>query len=193
MKGRKRLSLGRDEIEELPLRHLHHEFATAGKLGEIACDEALIADLGRDLAHLVVRARQELLEQAELADQFECRRMDGVATEVAQEVLVLFQYDHVDAGTRQKIAADQPGWPAARDHALGRKLVHVNELIRADVRVANRWYRVAEQSQTQRADHARQSPQRHLVQRKTLRIRAGTASPSTCSMVTSISARWSRC
>ena len=54
--------------------------------------------------------------------------MDRVAAKIAQEILVLFQHRHVDAGARQKIAADKPGRAAAGDDALGRELFHESTL-----------------------------------------------------------------
>ena len=45
--------------------------------------------------------------------------MHGVAAEVAQEVLVLFQHHHGHAGTRQQEAEHHPGRPAARNAAPG--------------------------------------------------------------------------
>jgi hypothetical protein len=43
--------------------------------------------------------------------------MDRVAAEVAEEIGVLLQHDHVDAGARQQKARHHPGRAAARDHA----------------------------------------------------------------------------
>ena len=37
--------------------------------------------------------------------------MDGVAAEVAQEVGVLLQHDHIDAGTGEQEAEHHPGGP----------------------------------------------------------------------------------
>jgi len=44
--------------------------------------------------------------------------VDGVPAEVAQEIGVLFQHAHANAGARQQQAQHQPGWPAAGDRAL---------------------------------------------------------------------------
>ena len=71
-------------------------------------------------AHLLVRQLEELVQQAELVHHFERRGMDGVAAEVAQEIRVLLQHDHVDAGARQQEAEHHPGRPAAGDGAVVR-------------------------------------------------------------------------
>jgi len=41
-----------------------------------------------------MRQLEELIEQAEFVHEFQRRRMDGVAAEIAQEILVLFQDEH---------------------------------------------------------------------------------------------------
>ena len=73
----------------------------------------------RPSSHLLMRQLEEFVEQAEFVDQLERRGMDGVAAEVAQEVLVLFQHDHVDAGPRQQEAEHHAGRPAAGDATGG--------------------------------------------------------------------------
>ena len=69
-------------------------------------------------SHLVVGQLEELVEQAEFVHQFEGRRMDRVAAEIAQEIAVLLQHDDIDAGARQQEAEHHPGRPAAGDAAL---------------------------------------------------------------------------
>jgi len=115
MKIRELPGLARNEIEELPLRHEHHELAARRKLREIADHETLAADFSGNLMNLVMRALEEGFEQAHFGHQFQCGGMDGVAAKVAQEVLVLLEHDHVDAGARQKIAAEQSRRTAADD------------------------------------------------------------------------------
>jgi hypothetical protein len=39
--------------------------------------------------------------------------MNGIAAEVAQEVLVLFENENVDAGARQQHSEHHARWPAA--------------------------------------------------------------------------------
>ena len=66
---------------------------------------------------LAVGQDEQLLEPAQLGQQLERRRVDGVALEVAQEVGVLLQDDDVDAGPGQQHAEHHPGRAAAGDAA----------------------------------------------------------------------------
>ena len=113
------ISLGvqRQEIEEIPLRHEGDEPAARRQMREVGERELGVADHAPDLSQLLVRPAQELVEQAELVDQLERRGMDRVAAEIAQEVGVLLEHDHVDAGARQKEAQHHAGGSAADDAA----------------------------------------------------------------------------
>ena len=46
--------------------------------------------------------------------------MDGVAPEIAEEILMLLEHGHPDSGAREQQARDHPGRPAADDAKLGR-------------------------------------------------------------------------
>jgi hypothetical protein len=116
------------EIQKFPLRHQDHVLAARRQLCEVADDEAVLADFGGDCFDLVMRTRKQAVQQAEPVEHVQRRRMDGVAAKIAQEILVLFENDDVDAGTRQKIAADKPCRAAACDDALGRELFHESTL-----------------------------------------------------------------
>src|SRR5262249_49007997 len=70
---------------------------------------------GSQLADLLVRTRQELVERPQLVHDLERRRVDRVAAEVAEEVAVLFEHEHVHAGAGQEDAEHHPGRPSARD------------------------------------------------------------------------------
>lgn len=70
-----------------------------------------------DAAQLGVRQPQELFEPDELGDEFEGRGVDGVAAEVAEEVVVLLEYEHVHAGAREQQAEHGAGRSAAHDAA----------------------------------------------------------------------------
>jgi hypothetical protein len=52
--------------------------------------------------------------------QLERRGVDGIAAEVAQEITMLLQHDHIDAGARQKEAKHHAGRPPAGDATFGR-------------------------------------------------------------------------
>ena len=86
------------------------------KSATVTCD---VADARRELARLLVRPREELVEQAELVHDLQRRGVDGVAAEVAQEVGVLLEHDDVDAGAREQEAEHHPGRTAAGDAAAG--------------------------------------------------------------------------
>ena len=76
-----------------------------GRCEKSASIDAVVADLARELAHLLMRPLEELVEQAELVHDFERRGMDGVAAEVAQEIGVLLQHHDIDAGAGEQEAA----------------------------------------------------------------------------------------
>ena len=61
---------------------------------------------------------QEALLQPELVEQVDRRRVNGVAAEVAEEVGVLLEHDHLDAGARQQEREHEPGRTTAHDAAL---------------------------------------------------------------------------
>ena len=92
------------KIEEVPLRHQRDEMAVGRQMREIGKDDALVADLSGELAHFLMRALEEIVENAELVHELERRGMDGVAAEIAQEIGVLLQHHDIDAGARQQKA-----------------------------------------------------------------------------------------
>ena len=69
---------------------------------------------------LLMRQLQELVDQAELEHQFERRRMNRVAAEIAEEIGVLLQHHDMNAGARQQKSEHHPGGAAAGDAALRR-------------------------------------------------------------------------
>ena len=108
-----------EKVQEVPLRHERHERAVRSDVSEVAHRHRLSADDAADLAHLGVRALEELVEQAELVHDVERRRVHGVAAEVAQEVSVLLQHHDVDAGAGQQESEHHSGGSAAGDAAAG--------------------------------------------------------------------------
>src|SRR5437773_2319184 len=86
--------------------------------------ERLHAEPGRraDRGVAAVGADDEV--GADLVHDLEGGGMDRVAAEVAQEVGVLLQHDHVDAGARQEQAEHHPGRAAAGDAAACRERPH---------------------------------------------------------------------
>ena len=108
-----------EEIEKVPLRHQSDEAAMRRQMREIGEGHALVTDLTRERAHLLMRALEEIVENAELVHDLERRGMDGVAAEIAQEIGVLLQHHDIDAGAGQQEAQHHAGRAAAGDGALG--------------------------------------------------------------------------
>ena len=111
------------------MRHQGNEFAACRQTAEIRDRDALVADLCGNVVDLLVRKLEKLVQQPELMHHLERRGMDRVAAEVAQEVLVLLQHDHVAPGAREQKAGHHAGRPAAHDAAAGRDGVVVNGLL----------------------------------------------------------------
>jgi hypothetical protein len=86
-------------------------------MAEIRGGELQAAEPRLELAQLLMRQRQELGQEAELMHQLERRGMNGVAAEIAEEIRVLLQHDHVHSGARQQEAEHHAGRPAAGDAA----------------------------------------------------------------------------
>ncbi len=118
MKGRVALARLGQKVEEIPLRHERQELAVGRQMREIGDLHQLIADLRAELADLLMGPLEEFFDEAELIHQLERRGVNGVAPEVAEEVLVLLQHDHVDPGPRQEKAEHDAGGAAAGDRAL---------------------------------------------------------------------------
>ena len=58
---------------------------------------------------------QELVQKPKLAHELERRWMDGIAAEVAQEIGVLLQHDHIDPGACEQEAQHHPARAAAHN------------------------------------------------------------------------------
>ena len=108
------------EVEEVPLRHQRDEFAVRRQMAEIDHPKVLGADLAGQCFDLLMRQLQEFVEEAELDHQFERRRMNRVAAKVAEEIGVLLEHRHVDAGAGQQESQHHSRRAAAGDAALRR-------------------------------------------------------------------------
>jgi len=91
-----------------------------GQMRQVDHAHPLVTNLDGQPIELLVRQHEKLVEQTKLVHQFQRRRMDGIAAEVAKEIGVLLQHHDIDAGAREKKAKHHPGRPAAGDAALGR-------------------------------------------------------------------------
>jgi hypothetical protein len=113
-----------DKIEKIPLRHEGDVLALGREVGEVGHGPEAVADLDAYTLHLVVTHLQEIVEIAELMHQLERGGMDCVASEIAQEITMLFQHGHVDSGPREQKPEHHAGRPApddataCRDHGL---------------------------------------------------------------------------
>ena len=87
---------------------------TPGDRVTVVVDEQL-----PQLARLLVRAHEELVQQAELVHHLQGRGVDGVAAEVPEEVAVLFEDDDLNSRPGEQQTQHHPRRPAANHAALG--------------------------------------------------------------------------
>jgi hypothetical protein len=87
------------------------------------------AEVRVNLPHLLMRLAQELFEQTEFVHQLQGRGMNGVAAKIAQEILVLFQNDHFDAGAREH--KSRASFPLVRRQQCNSVSVFVQQFERA--------------------------------------------------------------
>src|SRR5215203_5027114 len=95
-----------------------------GQMLEIADDQVLISDLQRQFPHRRMRDFEKLLEQSELVYHFKCRRVNGIAAKIAQEILMLFKHNNPHARARQQESEHHPGGATTGDAAGGFDLSH---------------------------------------------------------------------
>ncbi len=106
-----------EEVEKVPLRH-EGDIAAAGRqMAEIGERQFGIAELRGERARFLVRQAQEIRKQPQFVHELERRGMDRVAAEIAQEVRVLLEHDHIDARAREQEAEHHSGGAAADDAA----------------------------------------------------------------------------
>ena len=110
------------EIEEIPLRHQCNELAARGQPGEIRKLVFSIPEEGADGGCALMGQPHELVQKPKLAHELEGGGVDGVATKIAQEVGMLLQHHHVDAGAREQEAEHEPARPSADNAAPGGQL-----------------------------------------------------------------------
>ncbi len=108
-----------EEVEKVPLGHEGDEFGVGGEVGEVRDLKALAADDGRESGNLRVTDGEEFFEEAKLVHQLKSGWMNGVATEVAEEVLIFFEDGDGDTPAREKVAEHDAGGASADDAAGG--------------------------------------------------------------------------
>ena len=106
------LRLADEEVEELPLRHDGDEWHSA-RAGGVKSPSwtASPPKTPRTARSSLVRAPQEGVEQAELVDDAQGRRMHRVAAEVAQEVGMLLEHDVVTPARASRKPSIIPAGP----------------------------------------------------------------------------------
>ena len=123
----------REEVEEIPLRHEGNELAARRQVREIGKIVFVRAEHPADRFCFLMRQFEEFFQQPKLAHELQRRWMDGVAAEVAQEIGVLFQHDHIDPGAREQEAEHHPARAAADNATPGGELLdgHVRQRLAA--------------------------------------------------------------
>src|SRR6516225_950879 len=86
-----------------------------------------------------MRPLEQVVEDAKLEHDFECRRMDRVAAEIAEEIGVLLEHRDVDAGPGQQVSEHHPGRTAARDRTLDLHDAIVQKDAGREERIAAGW------------------------------------------------------
>ena len=104
-----------EEVEEVPLRHEGEIAVPAGQPPEVRDREGALVGGDGDLLGSLLRHLRERLPEPRLVEDPQGGRVDGVAAEVAQEVRVLLQHQHVHAGAGEQQREQRPCRPTPRD------------------------------------------------------------------------------
>ena len=106
-------SINGAQVEQVPLRHHRDVLVFPGQVAQFGRGDDRVADRQRHLLHPARGQIGELLAEPQFVQQIQRARVDRVAPEIAQEVRVLLQHGHLDAGPRQQ----QPQHDARRSSA----------------------------------------------------------------------------
>src|SRR5690606_6150483 len=136
-KRRELLRLCCDEAQEVPLRHERQKTCAAAKRGEVDGVDAVAAEHDIQPLQFVVRQREKRLGQTQLTQQVDGGRVDGVTAKVAQEVVVLLEYDHLDACARQQQPGHEPCGPSPRDATRGVDRAGIHDAYSSEACAAN--------------------------------------------------------
>ena len=118
MEGGEIGGMGREEVEEVPLRHESDEFCLSGKMGEISHWKRVTADSDGQIREFLVWEREKFVENSEFMEKLKSGGMDGIAAKVPQEVTVLLDHRHPQPRPSQQQSEHRPRRPAPRDHAV---------------------------------------------------------------------------
>src|SRR6185312_9307 len=110
-------SLPGDEVEEIPLRHERDEFAMPRHMPEVANGDERILQLKPNGTYFLMRALEELFQNAEFVHQLEGRWMDRIPAKIAQKIAMFLKHPNIDACPPQQEAEDHARRPAASNAA----------------------------------------------------------------------------
>ena len=106
------------QVQQVPLGHHRDVGVTHPQPAEVGHDHAVTGVDGE--GHLVqpaLRKARELLPQSQLVQELQGRGVHRVTAEVAEEVAVLLQHAHLDAGSGKQQPQHHSGWPTPDNHA----------------------------------------------------------------------------
>ena len=86
---------------------------------EIGDLELLSADQARERRRLVMRTRQQSIQQPELGEEVEGRGMHRIAAEIPQEIAMLLQHEGLHPGPREEQTGHHPRRAAADNQQIG--------------------------------------------------------------------------
>ena len=110
------LAFLQQEREKVPLRDEGDEPMPDRQMREIGDGDAIVSERDLDGVHSGVGQGEELVDPAEFVQHLQCRRVDCVSAEIAEEVVVLLDDGDIHSCTRQQHTCHQSGGPTA-DHA----------------------------------------------------------------------------
>src|SRR4030095_201321 len=120
LEGWEHFCLFREKIQKVPLRHEGNEFAVRRQTREIGHRNGMTVKDPADLAQLLMREFKKVGQQSELVHHLESGGMNRVAAEIAKEVGVLFQNDHLHAGAREQVTGHHSRRAATSNDAASR-------------------------------------------------------------------------
>jgi hypothetical protein len=100
--ARVRGGLAGEHLEEVPLRQEHQVGVGDLQAREVGRRIGAVGERDLEIGDLAVGERMDPASKVELVHQVESRGVNGVASEVAQEVLVLLEHDDLDALTSEQ-------------------------------------------------------------------------------------------
>src|SRR5580698_5787432 len=101
--------------------------AVSPQVGEIRNRDSFAPDLATKFRHLLMRALQKLIQNAEFVHDFKRRRMDGIAAEITKKIRVFLEHDNVNALARKEKAQHYAGGTTSDDATASvDRFIHAN-------------------------------------------------------------------